>query len=210
MTASAAATRGERRKRETETRLLDAALAVFTARGYDAATTGEIARAADVGAGTFYLHFRDKRAVYEGIARRASHDVLARWQAALRPGMALDERVVLGLRLVFEFWHGDPARARLLLEGGPAFGSEGHVRLVDEIARVLARDEPRRTTSRRSLALVVVGLGIELGRLIVADPTDTADVDAVIRLVRQAVTDDPSGGHRPTRVRQLARVRRPA
>ena len=41
-----------------------------------AATTGEIARAADVGAGTFYLHFRDKRAVYEGIARRAAHDVI--------------------------------------------------------------------------------------------------------------------------------------
>lgn len=188
MTTSAAATRGELRKRETETKLLDAALAVFTARGYDAATTGEIARAADVGAGTFYLHFRDKRAVYEGIARRAAHDVIEQWQAALRPGMALDDRVVLGLRLVVEFWRADPGRARLLLEGGPAFGSEGHVRLVDEIARVLAREESRRATSRRSLALIVVGLGIELGRLIVADPSDRGDIEAVMDFVRHAVS----------------------
>ena len=202
MMAPAVATRGELRKRETEGKLLDAARAVFTARGYDAATTGEIAREADVGAGTFYLHFRDKRAVYEGIARRAAHDVIEQWQAALRPGMALDDRVVLGLQLVVEFWREDPDRARLLLEGGPAFGSEGHVRLVDEIARVLARGESRRATSRRSLALVVVGLGIELGRLIVADPSDAGDVDAVIRLVRRAVSDAGDGGEptprRPT------------
>ena len=197
MTAPAAATRGELRKRETETKLLDAAVAVFTARGYDAATTGEIAREADVGAGTFYLHFRDKRAVYEGIARRAAHDVIEQWQAALRPGMALDDRVVLGLQLVVEFWREDPDRARLLLEGGPAFGSEGHVRLVDEIARVLARGESRRVTSRRALALVVVGLGIELGRLIVADPSDAGDVEAVMRLVRRAVSDGGGDGPRP-------------
>jgi AcrR family transcriptional regulator len=204
---TAPATRGELRKRETETKLIDAALAVFTARGYDAATTGEIARAADVGAGTFYLHFRDKRAVYEGIARRAAHDVIEQWQAALRPGMALDDRVVLGLQLVVEFWRADPARARLLLEGGPAFGSEGHVRLVDAIARVLASADRRRATSRRSLALVVVGLGVELGRLVVADPGDTTDVDAVIRLVRRAVADGDDG-RQPTRRRPLSRVRR--
>ena len=172
---------------------------MFTARGYDAATTGEIARAADVGAGTFYLHFRDKRAVYEGIARRAAHDVIEQWQAALRPGTALDDRVVLGLELVVAYWRTDLARARLLLEGGPAFGSEGHVRLVDEIARVLAREDGRRATPRRSLALVVVGLGIELGRLVVADPGDAGDIDAVMRLVRRAVADDdrPRAGKRP-------------
>ncbi|MGH7859653.1 MAG: helix-turn-helix domain-containing protein, partial [Candidatus Binatia bacterium] len=57
--------RSERRKRETRDRLLDAALRVFKERGYDAATTGEIAAAADLGAGTFYCHFQDKRDVYE-------------------------------------------------------------------------------------------------------------------------------------------------
>jgi AcrR family transcriptional regulator len=187
MAEPAVETRAERRKRATEVRLLDAALEVFCTRGYDAATTGEMARAADVAAGTFYLHFRDKRAAYERLARRAAHDLLGRWRAAMRPGMRVADRVVLALRLAAEFWRADPRRARLLLEGGPSFGSEGHLRFVDEIAAALAAaGRGRRSLPARPLALLVAGMGIELGRLIVADPA--ADVDGVLHLVRRSLS----------------------
>jgi AcrR family transcriptional regulator len=187
MAEPAIETRAKRRKRATEARLLDAALDVFCARGYDAATTGEMARAADVAAGTFYLHFRDKRAAFERIARHAAHDLLGRWRAAMRPAMRVADRVTLALRLAVEFWRADPRRARLLLEGGPSFGSEGHLRFVDEIAAALSMAAPRgrRPFPSRELALVVAGLGIELGRLIVADPA--ADVDELLPLVRRSL-----------------------
>jgi AcrR family transcriptional regulator len=187
MTAGAPNGRAARRRRETEARLIDAALEVFCVRGYDAATTAEMARAADVAAGTFYLHFRDKRAAFERLAREAAHDLLARWRAAIRPGMRVAERVALGLRLAADFWRADPRRARLLLEGGPSFGSEGHLRFVDEIAAVLRGAGPgaRRPLPARPLALIVAGLGIELGRLVVADPE--ADVDELIRLVGRSL-----------------------
>jgi len=187
VTPGAANGRAARRRRETEARLLDAALEVFCVRGYDAATTAEMARAADVAAGTFYLHFRDKRAAFERLAREAAHDLLARWRAAMRPGMRVAERVALGLRLAAEFWRADLRRARLLLEGGPSFGSEGHLRFVDEIAAVLRGAGPRvrRPLPARPLALIVAGLGIELGRLVVADPE--ADVDELIRLVGRSL-----------------------
>jgi AcrR family transcriptional regulator len=180
-------TRGTRRKRATEARLLDAALEVFCARGYDAATTAEMARAADVAAGTFYLHFRDKRAAYEQLARRAAHDLLERWREAMRPGMRVAERVALALRLAAEFWRADPRRARLLLEGGPSFGSEGHVRFVDEIAAALtvAGARGQRAFPARPLALIVAGLGIELGRLLVAEPE--AQVEGFLRLMRRSL-----------------------
>ncbi len=187
MATPAVQTRAERRKRATEERLLDAALDVFCARGYDGATTAEMARAADVAAGTFYLHFRDKRAAFERLARRAAHDLLGRWRGAMRPGMRVADRVVLALRLTAEFWRADPRRARLLLEGGPSFGSEGHLRFVDEIAAALgqAGTRPRKPLPTRPLALIVAGLGIELGRLIVADPG--ADVDGLLRLARRSL-----------------------
>ena len=89
MATPAIQTRAERRKRATEARLLDAALDVFCTRGYDGATTAEMARTADVAAGTFYLHFRDKRAAFERLARHAAHDLLGRWRAAMRPGMRI-------------------------------------------------------------------------------------------------------------------------
>ena len=183
MATPALQTRAERRKRATEARLLDAALEVFCVRGYDAATTAEMARAADVAAGTFYLHFRDKRAAFERLARHAAHDLLERWRAAMRPGMRVADRVVLALRLAAEFWRADPRRARLLLEGGPSFGSEGHLRFVDEIAAALAErgGRARSPLPTRALALVVAGLGIELGRLVVAEPG--ADVEPLLRLI---------------------------
>src|SRR6185369_1850949 len=90
-------TRAERRKERTRERLLDAALTVFLARGYDGATTTEMARAADLGAGTFYLHFRDKRAAFDGVAHRASRTMMERWRAALAPGMRLAEGITIGL-----------------------------------------------------------------------------------------------------------------
>ena len=184
----AAATRAAERRRATEARLLDAALEVFSARGYDAATTAEIARAADVAAGTFYLHFRDKRAAYERLAREASRDLLARWRRALRAGMRVGDRVTLALRLTADFWRSDLRRARLLLEGGPSFGSEGHLRFVDEIAaalRAVDRGVGRRPLPARPLALLVAGVGIELGRLAVADPK--ADGDELVRLVGRSL-----------------------
>jgi len=179
-----------RRRRATEERLLDAALATFLEHGYDAATTGEMARRAGVAAGTFYLHFRDKRAAYERLARRAAEELLGQWRAALVPGTAMRDALVRGLELAARYWRDDPARARLLLEGGPSLGGEGHLRLVDEIGGVLAATAasggaptPDVVRDARSHAFVLLGLGIELGRLVGARPDADADVAAVVALV---------------------------
>jgi AcrR family transcriptional regulator len=188
--------RQARRKRATEERLLDAALAVFLEHGYDGATTGEIARAADVAAGTFYLHFRDKRAAYDKLCVRAAHELLTQWRAALKPGRPMADSVVVALRLAADYWRADRARAQLLLEGGPSLGSEGHLRLVHEIAAVLAAHaaggKPARAIERQAHACALVGLGmsIELGRLIVAKPDSAQEVDDLLRLVRGVL---PSG-----------------
>jgi AcrR family transcriptional regulator len=181
-------TRSARRKRETEARLLDAALHVFCEHGYDAATTGEMARVADVAAGTFYLHFRDKRAVYERLARRAAHDLLEHWRAAIPAGTSRDGRVRLALGLAAQFWREDPDRSRLLLEGGPSLGSEGHLRFVDEIAAIVAEapEAPDDVAAARPHALLIAGLGIELGRLIVgrrASPGEPDGSDEIAHLV---------------------------
>lgn len=184
--------RQARRRRATEERLLDAALTVFLTRGYDGTTTGEIARAADVAAGTFYLHFRDKRAAYDQLCRRAAHELLTQWRAALKPGRPMAESVVLALRLTADYWRADPQRAQLLLEGGPSLGSVGHLRLVHDIAAVLATNASTgtgklsRAVERQAHACALVGLGmsIELGRLVVAQPDSAQEVDDLLRLVR--------------------------
>ena len=51
--------------------VLDAALAVFTEKGFAAAKVEEVARRAGVSKGTVYLYFPSKEALIEGIVRRA-------------------------------------------------------------------------------------------------------------------------------------------
>jgi AcrR family transcriptional regulator len=52
--------RVERKRQEARTRIVEAAAQLFRARGVDAVTIQEITAAADVGHGTFYLHFKTK------------------------------------------------------------------------------------------------------------------------------------------------------
>lgn len=69
------ALRADRRKSASRERLLAAARQLFTKRGYHATRPQDIARVADVGHGTFYLHFADKRACFLAFAEAARIEI---------------------------------------------------------------------------------------------------------------------------------------
>ncbi len=74
-----APSRHERRRRQTRQRLIETALRLILEKGYDAITIQEITDRADLGRGTFYLHFKDKeelvwsafRAMFEALEQEA-------------------------------------------------------------------------------------------------------------------------------------------
>jgi AcrR family transcriptional regulator len=59
--------RGAKRRMRTRDSLLIAARKVFATHGYHDATITEITETAAVGVGTFYLHFRDKEAIFNTV-----------------------------------------------------------------------------------------------------------------------------------------------
>jgi len=59
--------RGQRRKRETRSRLLEAALATMAEKGMEGVAINEITEVADVGFGSFYNHFESKEAIYASL-----------------------------------------------------------------------------------------------------------------------------------------------
>ncbi len=193
--------RAERRKRETRERLLAAALRVFVERGFDGATTAEMATVADVGAGTFYLHFKDKRDAYETIVRRSAKAMIERWRTRRRAGSSVGDSVALGLETAAEFWAEDLGRARLLLEGGPTFSAAAHVAFVSELAEIIrhemaAKSKGAPRPSAAVIATVMIGLGIELGRIIVggaAARETEATIRGTIELARRAFGLTPVG-----------------
>ena len=66
-TAAAASNRFERRRERTRRQLLAAATRILAAKGLHATKISDIAAAADVGVGTFYLHFPDKETLFDAV-----------------------------------------------------------------------------------------------------------------------------------------------
>jgi AcrR family transcriptional regulator len=79
-TASAAPTnRFERRRERTRHELLAAAEQVLAQKGLHQTKIADIAAAADVGVGTFYLHFPTKEALFDAVVE----DTMRRFKAAI-------------------------------------------------------------------------------------------------------------------------------
>ena len=80
---------GDKRRRgrpltdDKRRRILDAALRVFAARGYEGTSVPDVADAAGVGTGTLYHYFRDKAALVNEVYR----DAKLRLRAALLDGL---------------------------------------------------------------------------------------------------------------------------
>ncbi|MFC4911409.1 TetR family transcriptional regulator [Actinomadura gamaensis] len=116
----------ERKKRQTRTALIDAALELFLAQGYDATTVDEIVAAVHVSQRTFFRYFATKEDVVTGFF--GDHDrrfaaALAARPAGERPFTALFEALRTVLKDIAE---GDPEdterfrRIRRVLEAEPA------------------------------------------------------------------------------------------
>lgn len=67
--------------------ILDAALAVFTEKGFDAARVDEIAAAAKISKGAVYLYFDSKEALLRGLIEREVAPVAARLKALAEGGL---------------------------------------------------------------------------------------------------------------------------
>ena len=118
--------------------IIEGARQVFMAQGFDAASMGEIARAAGVSKGTLYVYFKSKEELFEAIVGRQcnaqaeqifsfdpeDHDVeavltrlgVAFVQFLCRPGAAPPFRTVIAIAERM------PELGRRFYESGPAFG----------------------------------------------------------------------------------------
>lgn len=159
-------TRQQRRTDHTRGRLLDAALDVMLERGYERASLGEVTQRADLGTGTLYLHFRDKRVLYEALVRRELGRLLARWleeeAGAPRAAAARDPspRVARMVGVTLQFFAKNPDKARLLLCEGPPLETW----LVDEVGRAIAEVIGPTVAAPELLANLIVGAVLAAGR----------------------------------------------
>ncbi|MGI4719161.1 MAG: TetR/AcrR family transcriptional regulator [Janthinobacterium lividum] len=101
----------ERGKLEKRRRIKQAARAVFLEKGYDDATTREIAQAADVAIGTLFVYAKDKRDLLMMIVNDDLDAVNAELAQAAWDGPLIDQLTAF-FRRRYEYWASEPRIAR--------------------------------------------------------------------------------------------------
>jgi len=92
----------------TRARLMDAAVGVFARVGVEAASVNEIAQAADVANGTFYLHFKDKDEIVSVVAYRIAGDIARQLDEAMVDMGDAVERTSFGTRQFIDIACSEP------------------------------------------------------------------------------------------------------
>jgi AcrR family transcriptional regulator len=104
----------ERQKQETERQILEAALALFTAHGYESTTTKQIAEAAGVAHGTVFLVAATKEALLVKVLEDRLRAEIAQRTATL-PRRTIAARLVHVFDGLFDFYAAHPALSRVFL-----------------------------------------------------------------------------------------------
>ena len=183
---------------EKPRRILDAAVRVFAAQGYDTARVGDIAEEAGVAYGLVYHYYESKEAVLEAVFREAWGRLLAAVALAEETGMDAAEQLELVVKIVLRAWRDDPDLVRLLVrevtrnphiqdeldEIGQAFASlERMIRRGQADGTFRADLDPKLASWMLYGALEEVLTGWVLGQL----PDDGAAVGAAEREVTGTV-----------------------
>jgi AcrR family transcriptional regulator len=99
---------------DTRRRLLDAAESVFGDLGYHDASVVKVAEAAGVAAGTFYLYFDSKQAIFDELIRDLNTRVRRAMKEGSSQGATRLEQELLGFEAYFRFTRDHPALYRII------------------------------------------------------------------------------------------------
>lgn len=95
--------RGAKRRLESRKRLLAAARKLFVSRGYHETRPQDISKAAGLGHGTFYLHFKDKRACFLAFVEEARAEIDAAILVRAKRSKNLAEFVEASLTAIYDY-----------------------------------------------------------------------------------------------------------
>ena len=197
-------TRRERRIAARRTQILEAAEAIFAAKGYHGATTREIARTADVSEGTLYNYFANKRDLFIGLMADRTDalvesitevraDSVESAMVQLLAGQFTRMRTHHQFRLFLQEARLDPELNRTLVESMLPRISEQVERLMTDLidAGVMRRVDPE--IANWTLMSAVVGLAM-FSDLAAAPILETISVEALAAQVSDIFINGLHGG----------------
>ena len=108
-----------RQKKDAKrTAMMQAAVKVFSEKGYHAATVRDVVESAGVAIGTFYFYFPDKETLFLYLYEETADFLLQSLQQAVVTKRPLPQRLTAGLQSYVNISLYEPAVTQLLLAGG--------------------------------------------------------------------------------------------
>ena len=163
----------------TRARLTDAALRLMSEQGINATSVSEIAAAAELANGTFYLYFKDKSEIVAAVCQAvtlAMHNEMSSTRLSLVDGAA---RVAFGTYQFIEIAAAEPVWGHLIVSAFTEFKE-----IKEDISRYMRLD---------------VALGIRQGRF--PEPVDEFVIDSHLAILRAGVTARLKGAKRDVTAR---------
>ncbi len=119
--------RRERKSREMRRKILEAALELFTTRGFAAVTMEDIAREADVARGTVFNYFAGKDVLCQGLGELQVEQIREEIAEGVTAGMSAAARIEWLMRRLAHLPGQDPQHCRSLLTRALATMQPGEV-----------------------------------------------------------------------------------
>ena len=113
--------RFDRRREKTRLDLLAAAERVIARKGYHSTRISDIAHEADVGLGTFYLHFKTKNEIFIELIEHGASELLAMIDEAKKGVADAAERLRISVETILDAAAENPESFRIVFGHGPAF-----------------------------------------------------------------------------------------
>lgn len=117
--------RPSRRKAESLPKIKAAARKLFVERGYHATRPQDIAREANLGHGTFYLYYPDKRACFLAFVEEARRELDVHLRAVRMPGQTLEQLIGATLRAIYDYSDSHPGVLRTAMTDESVIDAEG-------------------------------------------------------------------------------------
>lgn len=98
--------RTQKRKMKTRERIMQVGRSVFLEKGYNAASVSDIMEQADLGHGTFYRHFENKKDLLFTILREFEQKIEEHTNLKIpRDESSIEKRIFIGFYSVFKIYH---------------------------------------------------------------------------------------------------------
>lgn len=185
----------ERKKEKTRLALVDAALDLFLAHGYDATTIDQVAGAADVSPRTFFRYFTGKDHLilwFHDQMEETMLEALAARPAGEPPFASMTHALRAQLRTMEEATPEDVERflkVRRLLDATPHLASSAYARAIETERRLVEAIAARRglDPADNPLPHLVVSFVMASLRVGLTCPADPADLPEIVRRMEETL-----------------------